>query len=331
VAVGAVLAGLETAVATREESLGIVGVVPKEGEGTTTPRSDERPQPIPGAPLGLQATPIARRVARELGVDLDRVAGSGPGGRITEADVRMQAARGAQEERVPMRGLRRRIAARMVQSAFTAPHVTAMEEADVSELVALRARMEAAAQAKGMRLTYLPFIIKAVVAALQANPYLNASLDAEAGVIILKRYYHIGIATATDDGLLVPVLRDADKKDLWEIAEGLKQLADASRARTIGREDLQGSTFTISNYGAFGGFFATPIINPPEAAILGVGRINDRAVVRDGEIVVRQLMGLSLSFDHRVVDGVDAGRFLQYVIDCLETPGVMEVGAEGGS
>ena len=283
--------------APAEEPLGIVGFV--------------APQP------GLQATPIARRVAKELGIEITQVKGTGPGGRITEEDVRVHTTRGPAEERVPLRGLRKRIAERMVQSAFTAPHVTAMEEADVTNLVAVREQAQQGAEAKGIRLTFLPFIVQAVVAALQDNPFLNASLDPEAGVIVLKRYYHIGIATAAEDGLLVPVIRDADKKDLWEIARELARLTEAARTRTIGHDDLHGSTFTISNYGAFGGLFGTPIINPPEVAILGVGRIQDKPVVRDGQIVIRKLMGVSLSFDHRVVDGEGAGRFLSRVLELL--------------
>lgn len=301
-AVGSVLATIEMAA---EEPLGIVGFVPLEAGGSPSP---------------LQATPIARRVAKELGVEIAQIRGTGPEGRVTEEDVRAHAGRPLEEERIPLRGLRKRIAERMVQSAFSAPHVTAMEEADVTELVALRERAQQAAEVKGIKLTFLPFIVKAVVTALQAHPFLNASLDLQAGAVVLKRYYHIGIATATEEGLLVPVIRDADKKDLWEIAQELARLTDAARARTIGHDDLRGSTFTISNYGAFGGLFATPIINPPEVAILGVGRIQDRPVVRDGHIVVRKLMGVSLSFDHRAVDGEGAGRFLGQVIESLATP-----------
>lgn len=300
VAVGSVLVTIETAQAATasvppagEEPLGIVGFV--------------------APPASLQATPVARRVAKELGVEITQVTGTGPGGRITEDDVRAHAGRGPAEERVPLRGLRKRIAERMVQSAFTAPHVTAMEEADVTTLAALRERAQP-------RLTFLPFIVKAVVAALRDNPFLNASIDVDAGVIILKRYYHIGIATAAEDGLLVPVIRDADRKDLWEIARELTRLTEAARTRAIGHDDLHGSTFTISNYGAFGGLFGTPIINPPEVAILGIGRVQDKPVVRDGQIVVRKLMGVSLSFDHRVVDGEGAGRFLRQVIERLEAP-----------
>ncbi len=306
VAVGSVLATIEKT--PSEEPLGIVGFVPHAAT-------------VPQPPL--QATPIARRVAKELGVEITQIKGTGPEGRVTEEDVRLHAGLPREEERVPLRGLRKRIAERMVQSAFSAPHVTAMEEADVTNLVALRARALEVAEARGIKLTFLPFIVKAVVSALTAHPFLNASLDPQAGAVVLKRYYHIGIATATEEGLLVPVIRDADRKDLWEIARELARLTEAARARTIGHDDLRGSTFTISNYGAFGGLFATPIINPPEVAILGVGRIQDRPVVRDGHIVVRKLMGVSLSFDHRAVDGEGAGRFLSRVIESLETPDPM--------
>ena len=309
------------------EPLGIVGFFP--GGTAPGPRDGE---PSEGAPV--RALPAARRLARELGVDLASVPGTGPGGAVTEADVRRAAegrpapegeepAAGPGEVRVPLRGVRRRVAERMVESKFTAPHVTAMDEVDVSELVTLRARVQRQLEGQGIHLTYLPFIIRAVVSGLKAYPYMNASLDASRQELILKKSYHIGIAVATEDGLLVPVVRHADRLSLFDLARQLNRLVTEARARRLSREELRGSTFTISNYGAFGGLFATPIINPPEVAILGVGRIQEKPVARGGRIEIRHMMGLSLSFDHRVVDGDYAGRFMAHVMERLESPGLV--------
>ena len=228
------------------------------------------------------------------------------------------------EERVALRGLRRAISEHMVRSIYTAPHVTGMDEADATELVAFKRKAAEIAQRKGVKLTYLPFVIKAVVSALKEYPYLNASLDDSAGEIVLKRYYNIGIAVDTPNGLLVPVIANADQKSLLELAADVERLSAKAHDRTLTQAELQGGTFTISNIGSFGGLFATPIINYPEVAILAVGKIAKRPVaLEDDSIVVRQMLTLSLTFDHRVIDGGMSGRFTRHVIRYLQNPAEM--------
>ncbi len=295
----------------------------------------EEAPPTIGGSVTL-ATPATRRLARELGVDISQITGTGLEGRITEEDVRKSAeAKGGKPETfirkkkydlygyyesIPMKGVRRSTAKRMVESVRTAPHVTHMDEADVTELVRIRERQKDSAQKQGIHLTYLAFVIRAVVAALKQYPYLNSSVDQDNEEIILKKYYNIGVAVDTEDGLIVPVVKGADQKSLLKIAQEIQNLAEKARTREIDLADLKGGTFTVTNIGFIGGTHATPIINYPETAILATGRTNDKPVVRDGEIVVRKVMPLSLSFDHRVTDGVMAARFTNAVIRYLEDP-----------
>jgi pyruvate dehydrogenase E2 component (dihydrolipoamide acetyltransferase) len=208
----------------------------------------------------------------------------------------------------------------MVQSMYTAPHVTTVDEAEVSALVALRERLLPLAEAKGVRLTYLPFVIRAVTTVLRAFPYVNASLDDEKEEIVLHGDIHIGIATATQDGLMVPVVRHADRKSILRLAKEIRELTERARARTSTVEELRGSTFSITNIGSVGGLSATPIINYPEVAILGVYRIVDRPVIKEGAVVPGKVMGLTLTFDHRVIDGEMGARFLRQVAELLEDP-----------
>lgn len=277
------------------------------------------------------ATPATRKLARELGVDITTVKGSGPQGRVTEEDVRraalpahgQQAAvrpaeQGLREEVVPLRGVRKTIAERMSRSKRTAAHVTHVDEVDMTELVLLRDAFKGSAEKRGVRLTYLPFIIKALVPALKEFPYVNSSLDEQNGTIVLKKYYNIGIAADTEQGLVVPVVKDADRKDIFELAGEIERLAEKARAGQLSLDEVHGSTFTITNVGSIGGLFATPIINLPEVAILGVHKITKRPVVRDGRIEVRDMMYLSLSFDHRVIDGAYAARFTTRLIEILQ-------------
>ncbi len=305
VRVGAVLAVLDvkrpptTLVRPPQEPLGVVGFPPETGKGP-------------------EATPAVRRLARQLGVDLQDVRGSGPGGRITEDDV-LRASRAGEVARVPLRGLRRQMAQRMAQAA-SIPQVTAFEEVGASALVELRGRVDSLAQSRGLRLTYLPFVVRAVVLTLPQHPFLNASLHPSGDFLLLHRAYHIGVATATPEGLLVPVLRHADRLGLWEMAAQLQQLVEEARRRTLPREHLVGSTFTITNYGALGGLVATPLLTPPEVAILGVGRIQERPVAVEGRVDVRPVLTLALTFDHRVLDGEQAGRFLHDLVRRLTDP-----------
>jgi len=287
----------------------------------------------------IAATPKVRRLALELGVDIKALQGSGPQGRITEEDVRQAgqerppAAKKPEIkvkskfdfygtiDRIPLRGVRRATAKRMSESVSKAAHVTHFDEADVSELTGLRQTMKQEAEQKGIKLTYLPFIIRAVIQALKDHPLLNSTLDEEEGEIIVKNYYNIGIAVDIPDGLIVPVIKLAEHKSLFELAQEIQQLAEAAKARTLDLADLKGGTFSITNVGMIGGEAATPIINFPEAAILATLKIADRVRVEKGEIKIKKILPLCLSFDHRTIDGAEAGRFVNDLIRLLEQPG----------
>jgi pyruvate dehydrogenase E2 component (dihydrolipoamide acetyltransferase) len=326
--------------AAPKPSVGVVGELEEAPEEVVASQIIRAETPKPAfVSEHVQATPAVRALARELGVDIKKVQGTGPEGRVLEKDVRQSAeAKGKPAEpekkitkvkkydlygyvdRIPLRGVRRSIAKAMVKSKYTAPHVTAMDEADVTELWKIREKEKKAAEKKGIKLTLLPFIIKAVVAGLKEHPYVNATLDDENEEIILKKYYNIGMATDTPEGLMVPVVKGASGKPIFQMAEELAQLAEKARNRTIDLADLKGGTFTITNYGAFGGIYGTPIINHPEVAILGIGKIQEKPMVRNGKAVIRKILPLSLSFDHRVVDGAEAARFLNTIISHLEDP-----------
>ncbi|MEX2355408.1 MAG: dihydrolipoamide acetyltransferase family protein, partial [Thermaerobacterales bacterium] len=307
----------------------------------------------------VPATPSTRRLAREMGIEIRQVTGTGPAGRVTDDDLRAHQdtersgataalqrqsesgggtaartplrrppqppapERRQTDERIPLRGMRRTIADRMAQSKRTAAHATHMDEVDVTELVALRRAARPLAEERGIKLTYMPFILKAVAAALQKFPELNSTFDEEAGEIIVRHRYNLGVATDTEAGLMVPVIKDADQKGLFDIAAEVEYLADRARARRVELDDLRGGTFTITNIGALGGIYSTPIINYPEVAILGVHRIAERRVVHQGQIVPRHMLTLALSFDHRVLDGAAAARFLNQVMGCLANPGLL--------
>ena len=282
----------------------------------------------------VQATPAVRVLAKQMGIDLASVKGTGHGGRITKEDVEKASMKSERQtsaesdaygsvEKIPLRGIRRTVAKRMAEASKRVAEVTIWEDADITELEQVRAKERKVAEEKGVKLTYLPFLIKAVIPALNAHPYFNASLDEAAEAIILKKYLNIGIAVDTTDGLIVFVIRDADKKNILDLAKETATLAEKARLRKIDLHELKGSTFTITNYGVVGASYGTPIINYPEVAILGLGKIEDRPVVRSGQIAIRKIMPLSLAFDHRVIDGVEAGRFLGVVIRHLEDPNLM--------
>ncbi|HEY8347241.1 MAG TPA: dihydrolipoamide acetyltransferase family protein [Symbiobacteriaceae bacterium] len=325
--------------------------------GTQAPADAPAPGSRPaGPPPGrVLAAPATRRLARELGVDIRQVKGTGPAGRVTPEDVRRfakgegaaqapaapqtpaareapapeaaqpsaAAASGAPEERIPLKGIRKVIADRMVRSKHTAPHVTTVDEVDLTDLIAFHSRAKELAAKRGIRLTLMPFFLKAVTAALREFPYLNASIDDERQEIVLRKQYHIGFALDTKAGLLVPVVRDVDRKSVFQIAAEMQDLIERGRAGKLQPDELKGSTFTISNQGSVGGLYFTPVINWPEVAILGVGKIQDRPVVRDGQIVIRKMAYLALSFDHRLIDGAMATRFLARVIELLSNPDLL--------
>ena len=289
-----------------------------------------------GASARVLAAPVVRELAEAKGIDLESVPGSGPRGRITREDVEgfvqkrdeplsASAAAapeepGKQVERIPLRGLRRRIAEAMTLSARTIPHVCGFHEIDAAPLTNLRARFRPRAEAVSIRLTYLPFIVRATVLALEQHPYLNASIDEKELVISLKKRFNVGIAIATEEGLVVPVLHGADRLGILELARRIEALGLAARERRLQPADMRGGTFTITNVGQAGGWFGTSIIRHPEAAILGVGRISKRPVVRDGQIVVGSVLPISLTFDHRILDGDGALAFVQSLRDQLERP-----------
>jgi pyruvate dehydrogenase E2 component (dihydrolipoamide acetyltransferase) len=323
----------------KPKSVGVVGELEEAPEEAPAAEArTEAMKPVLVSPHAM-AAPAVRALAKELGVDIDKVKGTGPEGRVLERDIR-QAAEAKEKpveevkrptkvkkydlygyvDRIPLRGVRRSIAKAMVKSIYTAPHVTTMDEADVTDLWKIREKEKKAAEKKGIKLTILPFLIKAVIAGLMEHPYLNATLDDENEEIILKKYYNIGMATDTPEGLMVPVVKNAKDKSILQLAEELTQLAEKARSRTIDLADLKGGTFTITNYGALGGIYGTPIINHPEVAILGTGKIREMPVVRNGKIEIRKILFLALSFDHRVVDGAEAARFLNTVIARLEDP-----------
>jgi pyruvate/2-oxoglutarate dehydrogenase complex dihydrolipoamide acyltransferase (E2) component len=257
-------------------------------------------------PTRIQVTPLVRRIAGELGVDLESVKGSGPGGRITEEDVRAAAVPREGERREPLRGVRRQIAEHLARSHKEVPAVTVVEECDFTDLSTVRGKR-----------SYLPYVLAAAVAGLKEFPELNATLAGEE--IVYWERYDVGVAVQTDGGLVVPVLRGADEKSLDELEAEASRLADSARAGTLKPEELRGSTFTVTSAGRLGGLFATPLVNHPEVAILGLHRIAERPAVRNGELAVREVGWLSCTFDHRVIDGARASEFLLGVIARLES------------
>jgi pyruvate/2-oxoglutarate dehydrogenase complex dihydrolipoamide acyltransferase (E2) component len=277
-----------------------------------------------------------------MGVDIDSVTGTGPEGRVTREDVTAAAAGpsetaaasapagaparlrsvpvGAEEERIPVRSIRRSIAERMVKSAFTIPHVSEWLQLDATELMRLREELKGAPEAEGIKISPLPIIVKALLAALRKHPLLNASWDEATGDIVVKHVYHVGIATDTERGLLVPVVKNADQLNVFELTAEIARLAAAARSGKATPAELTGSTITVTSIGSFGMDAGTPIINFPESAIIAPGLISKRPWVVNGELAVRDVMTLSASFDHRIVDGAEAGRFLRYLGDLIEKP-----------
>jgi 2-oxoisovalerate dehydrogenase E2 component (dihydrolipoyl transacylase) len=321
-----------------EEAVASVAAAPVAAPAVP-PRPVQAPALRPAGEKPL-AAPAVRKRAWDLGIELQFVAGSGPAGRITHADLDAWVAsqrrgpatvsdgRYAQregEDAVPLTGLRRRIAERMQLAKRRIPHFTYVEEVDVTELEALRVQLNARYGDDRGKLTLLPLLMRAVVLAVRRFPDVNARYDDEANVVTRHEPVHIGIATQTDAGLLVPVVRHAEARDPWSSAAEIARLADAARRGKAARDELSGSTITITSLGALGGIVSTPVINHPEVAIVGVNRIVDRPVIRNGGMVARKLMNLSSSFDHRVIDGMVAAEFIQTVRGYLECPATLFV------
>lgn len=314
---------------------------PPPGEGAKTgarpPAGTPAPMRAPGErPI---ASPAVRRRAWELGIELQFVHGSGPAGRIEHSDLDVYLASRGQpqatggtrlrqkhgEQQIPIIGLRRKIAQKMQEAKRRIPHFSYVEEIDVTELETLRTRINERHGAARGKLTVLPFIARAVVLALEEFPQMNARFDDDAGIVTRHEPVHLGIATQTDSGLMVPVLRHAEAMDPWTFAKEIARLAEAARTGKASRDELQGSTITISSLGPLGGIVTTPVINHPEVAIIGVNRMVARPVFQGDSIVKRQLMNLSSSFDHRVVDGMDAAKFVQAIRALLEAPALLFV------
>jgi pyruvate dehydrogenase E2 component (dihydrolipoamide acetyltransferase) len=369
--------------------VGDVLVVIEKSNNSLHSVSQESVKSMAGASISPErpkATPGVRYYARELGVSLVEVTGTGPGGRIQKTDVARHAQKGSDQAgvaagsdtraeqsflwsavhqsdrpnarprtrsagtseldgdslqnplyasanptyhdsivqrtatRVPFRGIRRATAEHVKRSAFSAPHVTAFDECDATDLVALRLRWNESLKPEGQRISYLPFLVKATVSALKAFPYFNARLDEQAQEIELIPNYHVGIAVDTPDGLFVPVIRHVDALTVRQIGEEIFRLTQGVRQRTLGKEELRGSTFTITNMGPIGGLFATPILNHPEVGILAVHQIQRKPVARNEQVVIRDVLSLSLSFDHRVIDGATSVRFLNHLKHLIENP-----------
>lgn len=337
-----------------EETAGVVGEVLVSSE--EIPASDEassKKQTKQETGKKVLATPVARAMAKDLGVDINSIEGTGPAGRVMKEDIQkakdiskvkpQQNAQQKQEvkreakplqlpevdeseglyERVPLTRIRKTIAAKMSESRFTIPHTTVMDEINVTKLDKFRRKYKDILREEGINLTYLPFIIKASVTAVRELREFNASLDEVNEEIVYKSFYNIGIATDTERGLMVPVIKDADKKSIIEIAKEIVDLSTRAKENKLELSELQGGTFTITNYGSIGGHFGIPIINHPESAILGLGRIVKKPIVEDDEIVVGKVLPISLSYDHRIIDGASGSRFVNILKELLMDPDVL--------
>ncbi len=331
-----------------EKGFGVVGTIEVAGDGAYLPSSDEvtmkHSVPTKEKTGKVLATPVARAMAKEFGIDINQVKGSGPVGRVTKMDI--ESFGGSQrikisipeidvnkeKSKVPSRNpirteqmtqIRKTIAKNMIRSKHNAAHMSVMDEVEITKLVGIRNEVKLRYQEKGISISYLPFVIKAISLSLKDYPSLNAELDLEAGTIIYKEYYNIGIAIDTPDGLVVPVIREADKKSIIELASELSQLSQKAKERKLSLDDFKDGTFTITSYGSIGGYFAVPVINYPQVAIFGIGKISQKPIVQNNEIVVGNIMPISMSIDHRIVDGGEVARFLNQVLEYLNNPYLM--------
>lgn len=297
-----------------------------------TARQDTRTESAPAAEaVGVLAPPAVRKLAREMGVDLGRVKGTGPGGRISAEDVKRHSSGGGQApakaeppagagRRMKLRGVQKRMAETMALSARTIPHVTGFHELDAGAFAELAARLRREAEARGARFPFDTLLVRAAALALREHPIFNASLDEERGEIVMHEDVNVGVATATPDGLIVPVVRNADSLNLGELAGAVDRVTTAAREGKASVSDLLGGTFTISNTGAWRGGLGTSLIKPPEVAIVAFGRIEERAVVREGKLVARPMMPMSVTFDHRVIDGEQGLKFALTLRGLIEEP-----------
>ncbi len=321
------------------ESAGADDVLPSSSEGT-----EKRPQKESSAKrTKVKATPVARNYAKQLGVDIQAVDGTGPQNRVMKADIKayadhseptaaehtpehVQAPPQKTESlitEVPLTSIRKTIAKNMLQSKQSTAHMSLFEEVEISELVALRQRYKQKFSDRGLQLTYLPFFLKAATRALSEHPSINSEMDLENNRLLYKNYYHIGIAVDTEDGLVVPVIRDVDKKEISQLAEEIQEKARRARERRLTLDELKDASFTVTSYGSIGGLWGTAVINYPQAGILGLGRIHQQPVVKNGEIVVGTVLPVSLTVDHRIVDGGTSSRFVNSFLAYVKNPADM--------
>ena len=328
-----------------EQSAGVVGELMVSSQ--VIEQSIEVQESLEARSQGkILATPVARKLAKDLNIDIQKVKGTGPVGRILKEDIYKMKEKmdGVTHdsvtiepiiqkpselkitglvERVPLTMLRKTIAKNMALSNALIPHAAAMDEIDVTELVKFRNAAKVIGTEHGVKLTYMPFIIKALILTLKEHPVFNGSYDVENGEMVLKKYYNIGIATDTPDGLIVPVVKNANQRSIFEIADEVERLSEAARNKKLSMEDIQDGTFSITNYGAVGTGSGIPVIKHPEVAILGIGNIMKKPVVLDGEIAIRDIMTITLCIDHRVIDGGDSGRFIKRFKEFISNPTLM--------
>lgn len=328
--------------AVEEEGAGVVGTLEIAGNNAFMPASDEGmmetdKSQVTQTKKKALATPVARAMAKDLNVNINEVTGTGPGGRVMKDDIKKfksQEGYSAPKEKdtsaendlieiVKMSQIRKTIAKNMIQSKHNAAHMSVFDDVEISELIRLRNKFKQKYADEDLKLSYLPFVLKATALALKNHKSMNSEMDMENGNIIYKKYYNIGIAVDTDDGLIVPVIRNVDKKSIKELAKEIAVISEKARDRKIGLADMKDGTFTITSYGSIGGKYAVPVINYPQAGILGIGRIYEAPVVKDGEVKVGSNLPLSLSVDHRIVDGGDVTRFLNDIMMYLGEPVAM--------
>lgn len=329
-----------------EKGFGVVGTIEVAGDGAYLPSSDEGgsvAKKTEHSHAKVLATPVARAMAKERGIDINSLKGSGPAGRVTKRDIenyspsqkhtlsqpspRSENNQDISRLRVePLSQIRKTIAKNMLRSKHEAAHMSVMDEVEITSLVNLRNKVKAHYQSQNISISYLPFVIKAISKALKEHPVLNAELDLNAGTIIYKNYINIGIAVDTSDGLVVPVIRDVDKLSIVEIAQKLNEFSIKARERKLTLDEMKDGTFTITSYGSIGGLFAVPVINYPQVAIFGIGKIGQKPVVVDNQIVVGNVMPISMSVDHRIVDGGEVARFINLVLHYLQNPELMLIG-----
>ena len=341
----AAVAEASTTEAVAEEGAGVVGTLEVAGNNAYLPSSNEGLEGKPDSHHeGRQAkkslaTPVARAMAKDLGVDINKVTGTGPAGRVTTNDIQayVQKAKvpstnavspnaasrvdaGPRVEYEPLTTIRKTIAKNMIQSKHNAAHMTVFDEVEVAELIRIREKYKKPFGDKGVKLSYLPFILKGLAVALKHHKSLNSQLDLDNNRTIYKKYYNIGIAVDTEDGLVVPVIRDVDKLSVFEIAQKINEISDKARNRKLSIDDMKDGTFTVTNYGSIGGQFAVPVINYPQAAILGIGRMVEKPVIKGDQIAKGTVLPLSLSVDHRIIDGGEVARFLNRLMGYLADP-----------